>query len=56
MYDELVKNKKTTQFTISCFALLSLGTLPSLFMNPMQYFLGLVFCFFLSVALAKILL
>lgn len=41
---------------MSCFALLSLGTLPNIFINPMQYFMGLVFCFFISVALAKILM
>ncbi len=36
--------------------MLAIGTSPTLFSNPAEYLLGLVFCLFTSIAIAKILL
>lgn len=41
---------------MGCFAILAIGTSPTLFSDPLEYLMGLGFCLFISVAIAKILL
>ncbi|MCB2183374.1 MAG: hypothetical protein KQH63_15175 [Desulfobulbaceae bacterium] len=50
---KLTKKQKTA---LGCFTMLAIGTGPTLFSNPLEYFLGLGFCLFASIAIAHILL
>ncbi|MFH1215619.1 MAG: hypothetical protein V1706_03855 [Pseudomonadota bacterium] len=45
-------DKRRLQAGIGCFAMLSIGTLPTLFTNPFQYIMGLVYCLIFSAAIA----
>ncbi len=48
----ILANKKSS---LKLFALLAGGTLPTLFMNPLHYLLGLIFCLPFSFAIVVIL-
>ncbi|OKY74924.1 MAG: hypothetical protein BM485_10805 [Desulfobulbaceae bacterium DB1] len=53
MFKKAVKgDPRRLHAAIGCFAMLSIGTLPTLFSNPLQYFMGLVYCLIFSAAIA----
>ncbi len=52
----MIKKSALKQPALKLFYLLAAGTLPTLFINPLHYLLGLVFCLFISFAIIKIIL
>jgi hypothetical protein len=50
-----LKAGKRQKTALGCFILLALGTLPTLFANPVEYFMGLGFCLLFSVGIAFVL-
>jgi hypothetical protein len=47
-----VKDNRRYKTAAGCFALLAVGTLPTLFSNPAEYFMGLGFCLIFAIGIA----
>jgi hypothetical protein len=50
-----LRDKKQYKTALGCFALLAVGTLPTLFSNPLEYLLGLGYCLVFSIGIAILL-
>lgn len=50
-----LRDKKQFKTALGCFALLAVGTLPTLFSNPLEYLLGLGYCLVFSIGIAILL-
>ena len=50
-----LRDSKQYKTALGCFALLAVGTLPTLFANPLEYLLGLGYCLLFSIGIAIIL-
>ncbi|MFZ5771206.1 MAG: hypothetical protein ACOY4W_07240 [Thermodesulfobacteriota bacterium] len=49
------RDSKQYRTAAGCFALLAIGTLPTLFSNPLEYLMGLGYCLLFSVGIALLL-
>ena len=52
----MAERKKSAAMARGIFAMLAIGTVPSLFSNPIHYFLGLLICAGIAFALARLLI
>ncbi|MBU4262118.1 MAG: hypothetical protein KKC76_09635 [Proteobacteria bacterium] len=50
-----LRDKKQYKTALGCFALLAVGTLPTLFSNPLEYLMGLGYCLVFSIGIAILL-
>lgn len=50
-----LRDKKQFKTALGCFALLAIGTLPTLFANPLEYLMGLGYCLLFSIGIAILL-
>jgi len=50
-----LRDKKQYKTALGCFALLAVGTLPTLFTNPLEYLMGLGYCLVFSIGIAILL-
>jgi len=50
-----LRDRKQYKTALGCFALLAVGTLPTLFANPLEYLLGLGYCLLFSIGIAILL-
>lgn len=50
-----LRDRKQFKTAAGSFALLAIGTLPTLFTNPLEYLMGLGYCLLFSVGIAIIL-
>jgi len=50
-----LKDGKRFKTASACFLLLAIGTLPTFFSNPVEYFMGLGYCLLFSCGIAFVL-
>jgi len=50
-----LRDKKQYKTALGCFAMLAVGTLPTLFSNPLEYLMGLGYCLLFSIGIAILL-
>ncbi|MFZ5766526.1 MAG: hypothetical protein ACOY4H_13150 [Thermodesulfobacteriota bacterium] len=48
----IAADRRRARAGIGCFVMLAIGTLPTLFSNPLQYLAGLFYCLLFSLAIA----